>query len=66
MSRDEANNVLSAFCDEDHPRRQGLLRMQLTAHVSADAVVPILLGAPHRGTKTSEPPDIGKSALPDH
>ena len=27
MSRDEADNVLPAFCDEDHPRRQGLLRM---------------------------------------
>ena len=27
MSRDEADNVLPAFGDEDHPRRQGLLRM---------------------------------------
>ena len=66
MSRDEADNVLPAFCDEDHPRRQGLLRMQLTSHVPADAVVPILLGAPHRCTKTSEPPDVSESTLPDH
>ena len=66
MSRDEADNVLPAFPDEDHPRRQGLLRMQLTSHVPADAVVPILLGAPHRCTKTREPPDISESALPDH
>src|SRR5437667_3785514 len=27
MSRDEADNVLPAFGDEHHPRRQGLLRM---------------------------------------
>jgi len=27
MSRDEADNVLPAFGDEDHTRRQGLLRM---------------------------------------
>jgi hypothetical protein len=66
MSRDEADNVLPAFCDEDHPRRQGLLRMQLTSHVSADAVVPILLGAPYCCTNPSEPPDISESALPDH
>ena len=66
MSRDETDNVLPVLGDEHHPRRQRLLRMQLTSHVPADAVVPILLGAPHRGTNTSEPPDISESALPDH
>src|SRR3989442_11451579 len=41
MSRDEADNVLPACCDEDHPRRQRLPRMHLTAHVSAPPVLPL-------------------------
>src|SRR5205814_1026404 len=66
MSRDETDNVLPVFGDENRPRRQRMLRVQLAAHVSADAVLPILLSAPHRGTDTSEPPDVIESGFPDH
>src|SRR5207245_11645239 len=64
--RDDAHSVLTAVRAHAHPRRQVLFRLRHTSQQPADAVVPILLGAPHRCTNTSEPPDISESALPDH